>query len=83
MAHTYVRCMVLRWEQRFNDLYVGLPDGQPGPPLAQVAHVYSAGGKDLGWVVLLLGHGELFDHCGTSREAMEVAEAAIDPGMVL
>lgn len=69
--------MRLRWEPPRQGLARGF--GPDGHELAQVAHVYSASGDDLGWTVLLVNpEGELFDRFETAAEATAAAEAALD-----
>ena len=70
--------MRLRWERPRDGLARGF--GVGGHELAQIAHVYSAVGDDLGWMVLLMhDQGELFDHFHTADLAMRAAEEALAP----
>jgi hypothetical protein len=67
----------LRWEVPYDGLARGFGPGTH--ELAQVAHVYSPTGDDLGWVVWLTHEGgELFDHYASAELAMAAAEAALE-----
>lgn len=70
--------MRLRWESPNQGLARGF--SPEGVELAQVAHIHSPTGDDLGWVVwLTLEQGELFDQFPTITAARAAAEQALDP----
>lgn len=66
--------MNLRWERRANDLYIGFSGTSQ---LAQVVHVYSTAGDDIGWLAHIRHDEELFDRYPTAEEAMTAAESAV------
>lgn len=73
--------MRMRWERPNQGLARGFGDG--GHELAQVAHIFSAGGDDIGWVVYLTHEpgdpGEMFEPFASVEMAMAAAEAAVEP----
>lgn len=66
----------LEWEPPNDGLSRGF--SADGHELAQVAHVFSAGGDEIGWLAWLAHGGELFDQFATIDAAQAAAEAALD-----
>ena len=73
---TSVRWVRLVWEEPNDGLSRGFSD--EGHELAQVAHVFSATGDEIGWVAWLAHGGELFDQFATIDAAQTAAEAALE-----
>ena len=70
--------MDLHWERPLQGLARG--SDLDGRELAQITHVFSTTGDDLGWTVWLTqAEGELFDRYPTAELAMAGAEAALEP----
>jgi hypothetical protein len=66
----------LAWEPPNDGLSRGF--SADGHALAQVAHVYSATGDEIGWLAWLTHGGELFDQFPTIEAARAAAQAALD-----
>lgn len=70
--------MDLHWESPLQGLTRGFD--LDGREVAQVAHVFSTTGDDLGWTVWLTqAEGELFDRYPTVELAMTAAVTALEP----
>jgi hypothetical protein len=76
---TSVRGVRVVWEPPNDGLSRGFSD--EGHELAQVAHVYSPTGDDIGWVAWLRHGGELFDQFATLEAARHAVETALDGGL--
>lgn len=73
---TSVRVMRLDWERPNDGLSRGF--SADGRVLAQVAHVHSASGEEVGWLAWMTFEGELFDQFATMEAAQAAVEAALD-----